>query len=539
MQKATEEEVLIGDSYAVFDMSIKSQETLKKYKPRLRNVLKSIGLNTEQCVELGLKQPGLNQPSELQARLQKFILSKVEKYRKTGRPKPGTIRGYLKPMQRFCKMNDISNINWPKLKSFLPAETPSDDRAIRKEEIQELYKHADLRERVILTVRASSGMRIGSLPYLQFKHIQPITLEDLKRMRIDYEPQIAYGDIVAVKVTAYDTKGRKYYTTFISPEAYRDIDEYKKYRERYGEDITDESPLIRDKFDRRGIAGKGRGIGTDTMRHIMEDLIYDAGLRKRGEHKVRHEWQATHSFRKFFRTMAWQVVGADTANLLMGHSLGVDDSYLKPEHELLAEYLKIVPLVTVNQEIENTKQLKKIDELEQSKNTLQTQFETFKKQYTEDLADIKKLLKSSGERAEFLENLRVMDINEQERLHALQSHFPDEPVEKLEQLNKEDPEGATRLAAMSSEDMDALFMFKDKHKIEQAHKKLSRIMHEFPEIIQVFKTEIALAQEKWYAEWIRRGIANNMALAVDKNGAIRALAYPHDGKRIIVLNDQE
>ncbi len=370
MQKATEEEVLIGDSYAVFNMSIKSQETLKKYKPRLRNVLKSIGLNTEQCVELGLKQPGLNQPSELQARLQKFILSKVEKYRKTGRPKPGTIRGYLKPMQRFCKMNDISNINWPKLKSFLPAETPSDDRAIRKEEIQELYKHADLRERVILTVRASSGMRIGSLPYLQFKHIQPITLEDLKRMRIDYEPQIAYGDIVAAKVTAYDTKGRKWYTTYISPEAYRDIDEYKKYRERYCEKVTDDSPLIRDKFDKREIAGKGVPITKDAIRHIMQDLLYRAGLRKKDEHKVRHEFQATHSSRKFFRTMAWQVVGADTANLLMGHSLGIDDSYLKPEHELLTEYLKVVPLVTINQEIQDNKQSEKIDKLEKHKDEL-------------------------------------------------------------------------------------------------------------------------------------------------------------------------
>jgi integrase len=400
MQKALEGDVLVGESYAIFEMSIRSTETLKKYRPRLRNVLRAIGLNTEEFVKLGHERP-----MELQAKLYGFIKSKVDKYRETeklrpgkGRPKPDTISGMLKPVKKLCVMNDVLNINWDKLLDCIPPNPPSDDRAIKKEEIQQLYKHADIRERVILTVRASSGMRVGSLPRLCFKHIQPITLEDLEVLKeqhpeIDWpEIQITYGNIVAAKVTAYDTKGRKYYATFINPEAWRDIEECRKYRERYGEKITGDSPLIRDKFDKRGIVGPGKAIDTDTIRHIMEDLIYRAGLRKRGEHKVRHEWQATHAFRKFFRTRAFQAVNIQAVKLLMGHSLGTDDSYVKPEHELLAEYLKIVPLVTITQEVQQHKQLAKIDELEKHKEEMLDRITELEKSRNEDHETIERIM---------------------------------------------------------------------------------------------------------------------------------------------------
>ncbi len=388
MQKV-ESDVLVGQSYAIFEMSIKSDETRKKYIPRLRFVLSDqlVAMNTEQMAELGKKNP-----SRLQEILLGFILSKVEKYKKaaalnpkTAQPKPDTIRGYMKPVRHFCKMNDIVRINWEKLYMFIPPNPPSEDRAIRNEEIQKLYTLAGLRERVIITVRACSGMRIGSIPYLNFKDIHPITLKDLEVLKqlhpeLNFEAKVTYGDIVAAKVDAYNTKARRSYPTYISPEAYREIEEYKKFRERKGEIVTDESPLIRDKFDRRGIAGPGRRIGKDSIRHIMEDLLYDAGLRTKGVHKVRHEIQETHSSRKFFRTRAWQVVKAETVHLLMGKDLGHNDnSYLKPEHELLAEYLKIVPLVTITQEMQEHKQSAKIDALEQSKTRLEEQVESLAK----------------------------------------------------------------------------------------------------------------------------------------------------------------
>ena len=112
MQKALEEEILIGESYTLFEMSVKSNETLKKYRPRLRYVLKdkAIDMNTEQFAKLGRRQP-----SKLQELLLKFILSTVEKYKKTdaqhprkGTPQPDTIRGYLKPVKHFCRINDIT-----------------------------------------------------------------------------------------------------------------------------------------------------------------------------------------------------------------------------------------------------------------------------------------------------------------------------------------------------------------------------------------------------------------------------------------------
>ncbi len=55
----------------------------------------------------------------------------------------------------------------------------------------------------------------------------------------------------------------------------------------------------------------------------------------------RHEWKGVHGYRKFFKTRAEQVMNRTNVEYLMGHSLGVSQSYFKPtEKDVLADYLK-------------------------------------------------------------------------------------------------------------------------------------------------------------------------------------------------------
>jgi hypothetical protein len=73
------------------------------------------------------------------------------------------------------------------------------------------------------------------------------------------------------------------------------------------------------------------------------------GLRK--EKKKRHDF-SVHGFRKYFKTRAEQS-GMKPINveILMGHSVGISDSYYKPtETELLEDYLKSVDALTVSKE---------------------------------------------------------------------------------------------------------------------------------------------------------------------------------------------
>jgi hypothetical protein len=68
--------------------------------------------------------------------------------------------------------------------------------------------------------------------------------------------------------------------------------------------------------------------------------------------KRRHEFQANHGFRKFFKT-ACETAGVKpiVTETLMGHSTGISDSYYRPtQNELLDDYLKAVPFLTITNE---------------------------------------------------------------------------------------------------------------------------------------------------------------------------------------------
>ena len=63
----------------------------------------------------------------------------------------------------------------------------------------------------------------------------------------------------------------------------------------------------------------------------------------------RHEWKTVHGFRKFFKTRAEQVMKPANVEILMGHSIGISDSYYRPsDKEILNDYLKAVDLLTIN-----------------------------------------------------------------------------------------------------------------------------------------------------------------------------------------------
>jgi hypothetical protein len=61
---------------------------------------------------------------------------------------------------------------------------------------------------------------------------------------------------------------------------------------------------------------------------------------------------ASHGFRKFATTnMIRSKVNPEAREMLLGHSIGLSDSYYRPDaNEILQEYLKAVDLLTINEE---------------------------------------------------------------------------------------------------------------------------------------------------------------------------------------------
>jgi integrase len=185
----------------------------------------------------------------------------------------------------------------------------------------------------------SSGIRLGAWDYLKWGHVTKLE-----------------GG-VAARVKIYSGEPDAYYT-YITPEAYNALEEWMDFRKMAGETVTKDSWLMRNLWDCRG-ATTGKGVATiptklhvNGLRALVQNAIRMQGLRTRLEPgKHRYEFHALHGFRKYFETRAQQVMKPINVKILMGHSIGISDSYYRPtEQDLLEDYLKAVPLLTIERQ---------------------------------------------------------------------------------------------------------------------------------------------------------------------------------------------
>ena len=98
---------------------------------------------------------------------------------------------------------------------------------------------------------------------------------------------------------------------------------------------------------------------------MIEDAIWNQGLRKKLDPgKKRHEFQADHGFRKWFKTRC-EISGMKPINIekLMGHSIGISGSYYRAtENELLEDYLKAIDALTIDNDNMLERQFNKLEE---------------------------------------------------------------------------------------------------------------------------------------------------------------------------------
>ena len=145
------------------------------------------------------------------------------------------------------------------------------------------------------------------------------------------------------------------YNTYVSSEAYQALADWMDFRRKSGETINADSWVMRNLWDNRITKEKGwatipKKLKSSGVKALIENAIWTQGLRRKlPPGKRRHEFQAAHGFRKFFKTHAEQVMKPINVEILMSHSTGVSDSYYRPiEKDLLEDYLKAVDLLIIN-----------------------------------------------------------------------------------------------------------------------------------------------------------------------------------------------
>ncbi|MDN5846759.1 MAG: hypothetical protein L0H53_10855 [Candidatus Nitrosocosmicus sp.] len=325
---------------ASFLYALKSSEAKRQYPARLMKFFDY--LEIENIIVNHRDKSALKDKLEMQATIflerartnEKWAIISISRFieylktrQQSGEITAGTIKNYYRSIKLFCEMNDLT-LRWRKIAIGLPrARDSSRDRAPTITEIQKLIDYPDRRIKVIVSMMMSSGIRLGAWDYLKLKDIIPLSDEK--------------GDSVAAKLIVYSGEPEEYFT-FISAEAYNFLNEWIEFRRSYGEKITENSWLMRDIWQTTNVKyGANWGLATipKKLESVAIKRIIDRALRIQGigqnlvEGQKRHEFKAMHGFRKYFKSRAEQLMKPINVEILMGHSVGISDSYYRPQEK--------------------------------------------------------------------------------------------------------------------------------------------------------------------------------------------------------------
>lgn len=310
-----------------------TRDHYQRYLKYFFEFLKLDGESLEKNSKIFVKQSRKN-PAFTSSSIMGFIRFQKARVEK-GEISSASISNYYKPIKLFCDMNDIP-LNWKKITRTVPkVRKRSTDRIPTLDEIKKILNYPDRRLKAAILVMMSSGIRLGAWDYLRWGDITPIRKDD---------------KVIAAKIIAYRGEPEQY-TSFITPEAYEALEGYIDFRMEHGERISDGSWALRNDFDvsTNGWGSISKQLKSTGLKRLIERALWGEGIRKPLENGAkRHEFKADHGFRKYFKTMAEQHMKSLNVEILMGHSTGLADNYYRiPENDMVSEYLKAVPSLSV------------------------------------------------------------------------------------------------------------------------------------------------------------------------------------------------
>jgi len=275
-------------------------------------------------------------PEVIQTNIENYVME-LRRIRATR----SMVKATIYALFHFYAMNRVI-LNEKIIKKLLPEqESRGGGEAYSDEDVKKIIRAVDQtkikrhkkwyfrkpRARALVHVLASSGMRLGALVDLKIEDIQPI--ED------------------CYKITVYSGT-RHEYTTFVTPEARKALDEYLN--------LIDKRTPDRSLF----------GMSYDAVRACLYRLVkkakvstvtiqkltwYDKEVNNQKNPRHRLDIPTVHGLRKRWNTImkSNKDINPNLIEQMLGHSLiKLDESYLKPTTEkLFEEYKKGVSELTL------------------------------------------------------------------------------------------------------------------------------------------------------------------------------------------------
>lgn len=322
-------------AYVQFVNALHSEKTKIIYTLAIDAFIKYTKLDYDKILEL--------EPKKVQA----IIISYTMEMKQNKKLSPVSMKTYLAAIKTFFEINDYEGINWRKVKRYVGEfYTVGEDRPYTREEIKKLVDAASLRNKAIILLMASSGMRRGALPKLKLKHL-----------KAENKYNIFIIDVYK--------QAKEHYFTFCTPESRKAIEEYIEWRARLGEKITPESPLFRQDFNTLEARSSIVPITDVVIRGILKRLRVHTNIVQNqpltenvNAGSQRTKIKTSHGFRKFFDTTATNAgMNPLFIEIIMGHNTGIKAAYYKPTVKEILEgndrmhgYISIINDLTINEE---------------------------------------------------------------------------------------------------------------------------------------------------------------------------------------------
>jgi integrase len=250
-----------------------------------------------------------------------------------------TITGYLSGTKRFLLYQDIEiDENRYRNKVSIPRVTKIDDQPLTIPVIRSLLSFGLPNKKMLALILTllSSGMRLAEALNLRVSDLE-----------LDSTP-------VRVHIKAEYSKTKRNRVGFISDEA----------KEAIKDILYDLAPIAQEGGENRKhvarpkvAAPPGRYVfdytGDIWQREKLAILNFVRVRERAGLSEKFEDYQSTfhkvhfHLFRKFFLTKGSDVIGEHAAHALIGHSFYMDTYYRKSDEERRADYLKLMPYLTV------------------------------------------------------------------------------------------------------------------------------------------------------------------------------------------------
>jgi integrase len=319
-------------SIADFLAGCRSPFTRKGYKTALNKFFNFAATNAvgfDPDVAITMKPDKLN-PIVLNYAMHLKKVAKATDGFKRGEINVNSVMFYLSPVKGFFDNNELT-LAWKKIMRYVPEGTVRHYHTYTLDEIRKMLTVANHRERVIVLVLMTSGIRAQALVQLQLRDLT--TLSD------------GIGRIVVYART------KDFYHSFVTPEGMAAIKFYLDWRKEMGEELKPEGPLIRDSIKDAFAKGTKSPKPISYMRlwEITQKLLRKANISNENV-------QPNHSFRRCMNTaVANAKINWLFKELMMGHALKLDETYYDREdpnsiENLHQEYVKVVGFLTLNEE---------------------------------------------------------------------------------------------------------------------------------------------------------------------------------------------